>query len=88
MTHNPDVTPDPNTHANHIHALTEASNALANHDAKRPALAQALHDAILAASKDGLGPGEIASHITYDRNHVGRIRRAAREAEGDDTSGG
>jgi len=75
MRHNQPVTPE--TKATHIQQLETASQALATHDTARDALATALHNAIINASHDGMGPGEIARHVTYDRNHIGRIRQAA-----------
>lgn len=36
-----------------------------------------VHGAVLNSLRAGIGPSEIERHGPYDRNHVGRLRKAA-----------
>lgn len=36
-----------------------------------------LADTIVAARKAGMAPKDVASHVSYDRNHIRRITEAA-----------
>lgn len=61
-------------------ALADLETATANFRAAESALEEArerVHGAVLDSLRAGVGPSEIERRGPYDRNHVGRIRKAA-----------
>ncbi|MBC9730691.1 hypothetical protein [Streptomyces sp. TRM68367] len=58
--------------------LDEHTKEFRNAESKRDKAREALHEAIVRHYTDrNLGPGEIAQHSPYDRNHIMRLARAA-----------